>query len=73
MKHLAFEISKQERETNLSLIRRFSKRFRETGILSSAKKAMFQRRKKGKNNRRQSTLRKLQKKQEYEKLMKLGL
>ena len=70
---MAFEIIKQERETNQSLIRRFTKRLRESGILMGAKRAVFHRREKSKKVQRKATLRRLEKRKEYERLVKLGL
>lgn len=67
-----FQITRQERETNQSLIRRFTKRMKESGILTNAKKAAFKRRGKNKNVQKESALRKIQKRAEYEKLEKLG-
>lgn len=69
---MTFEITKQERETNQSLIRRFTKRLRESGILVGVKKAVFHQRKKSKQLRRRVMLRKLQKRKEYERAFKLG-
>ena len=39
IKAKTFEIKKQERETNLSLVRRFTKRVKESGVLRSAKRS----------------------------------
>jgi hypothetical protein len=69
---MAFEILKQERETNQSLIRRFTKRLRESGILVGVKKSVFHHREKSKQVQRRVTLRKLQKRKEYERAYKLG-
>lgn len=69
---MAFEIIKQERETNQSLIRRFTKRLRESGILVGVKKSVFHQREKSKQVQRRVTLRKLQKRKEYERAYKLG-
>jgi len=69
---MAFEIIKQERETNQSLIRRFTKRLRESGILVGVKKSAFHQREKSKQVQRSVTLRKLQKRKEYERAYKLG-
>ncbi|MBI4217460.1 MAG: hypothetical protein HY603_01535, partial [Parcubacteria group bacterium] len=38
---MKFEIKKQERETTLSLIRRFTRRIRESGVLNRARKGRF--------------------------------
>ena len=69
---MAFEIIKQERETNQSLIRRFTKRLRESGILVGVKKSVFHQREKSKQVQRRITLRKLEKRKEYERALKLG-
>ena len=69
---MAFEILKQERETNQSLIRRFTKRLRDSGILVGVKKSTFHQREKSKQVQRRLTLRKLQKRKEYERAYKLG-
>ena len=69
---MTFEILKQERETNQSLIRRFTKRLRESGILVGVKKSVFHQREKSKQVQRRVTLRKLQKRKEYERAYKLG-
>ena len=69
---MTFEIIKQERETNQSLIRRFTKRLRDSGILVGVKKSVFHHRKKSKQVQRRITLRKLEKRKEYERAYKLG-
>lgn len=69
---MTFEITKQERETNQSLIRRFTKRLRESGILVGVKKSVFRQREKSKQLERRVTLRKIQKRKEYERAFKLG-
>ncbi|MDO8577368.1 MAG: hypothetical protein Q7R55_00675 [Candidatus Wildermuthbacteria bacterium] len=67
-----FEIKKQDRETNLSLVRRFTKRVKESGVLRSAKKAMFMARKQSPAKQKSAALRRIVKQKEYEKLFKLG-
>lgn len=67
-----FEIAKQERENNQGLIRRFTRRLKESGILLSAKKTRFRSRPKNETAKKVSTLRRIQKKAEYEKAQKLG-
>lgn len=69
---MTFEIIKQERETNQSLIRRFTKRLRDSGILVGVKKSVFHHREKSKQVQRRVTLRKLEKRKEYERAYKLG-
>jgi hypothetical protein len=68
-----FEIKKQERETNQSLIRRFTKRLRDSGILKAAKKSTFHHREKSGPMQRHIALRKIEKRAEYERTKKLGL
>lgn len=67
-----FEIKKQERETNQALIRRFSKRLRDSGILINAKKSQFRKRAKSTEMRKKAVLRKLEIQKEREKQQKLG-
>lgn len=69
---MAFEIIKHERETNQSLIRRFTKRLRESGILVGAKKSVFRQREKSKPMLRRAALRRLEKQKEYQRALKLG-
>ena len=69
---MKFEIKKNERETNQSLIRRFTKRLKESGILKGAKQGLFKRREKSKELTRTITLRRIIKGKELEKQKKLG-
>lgn len=69
---MKFEIRKNERETNQSLIRRFTKRLKESGILKGAKQGLFKRREKSKEVTRAMTLRRIIKNKESEKQEKLG-
>lgn len=69
---MAFEIIKQERETNQSLTRRFTKRLRESGILMGLKRAAFYQREKSKKMQRKAALRRIEKRKEYERALKLG-
>ena len=70
--HMVLEITKQERETNQSLIRRFTKRLRESRILVGAKKSVFRQKEKSKQIQRRTTLRRLEKQKEYQRSVKLG-
>ncbi|MDP2735408.1 MAG: hypothetical protein Q8P12_04325 [bacterium] len=67
-----FEIKKQERETNQGLIRRFTKRLRDSGILTNAKKSQFRKRVKSTEMRKKAVLRKLEIQKEREQQRKLG-
>lgn len=70
---MTFEIQKKERENNQTLIRRFTKRLRESSILTSAKKSVFRQRQKSSQMQRRIALRRIEKRAEYEKAKKLGL
>jgi len=72
MKNQKFEIKKQERETNQALIRRFTRRLKNSGILINAKKSQFRKRPKSSQMRKRAVLRKLEIRKEYEKKIKLG-
>lgn len=69
---MAFEIKKQDRETSQALVRRFTKRLRDSGILVTAKKSAFRRKGKSKQIQRRTALRKLEKRMEYERAKKMG-
>jgi hypothetical protein len=69
---MTFEIQRQERENNQSLIRRFTRRLRDSGILMTAKKSVFHKREKSGPMQHKATLRKLEKRAEFEKAVKLG-
>ena len=70
---MALEVKKQERETNQSLIRRFTKRVQRSGVLVQARKIRFHKRTKSKKMRRKAALRREQVRTEYEKKKKLGI
>ncbi len=69
---MPLEVKKQNRENNQSLLRRFSKGMQQSGILIRAKKRRFVQRKKSEDMKKKSALRRLEKRDEYEKLKKLG-
>lgn len=69
---MPLEVKKQNRENNQSLLRRFSKGMQQSGILIRAKKGRFVQRKKSEDMKKKSALRRLEKRDEYEKLKKLG-
>jgi len=70
---MVLEVKKQERETNQSLIRRFTKRVQRSGVLVQARKIRFHKRTKSKKMRRKAALRREQVRTEYEKKKKLGI
>lgn len=69
---MALEVKRQPGETSQSLIRRFSKSIRESGILLRARKIQFREKPKSKRAKREAALRREKLKKEYEKLKKLG-
>jgi len=69
---MALEVKKQERETSQSLVRRFTKRMQQSGLLMRARKNRFKRRPKSNQMKKRTALRREELKIEYEKLRKLG-
>lgn len=69
---MPLEIKKEERETSQSLVRRFSKRVKQSGILLRARKNRFQERGKSKNMKKRSALRREEKRKEYETMIKMS-
>ena len=69
---MPLEIKKQDRETSQSLVRRFSRRMKQSGILLSARKSRFFEKEKSKQMKKRSALRKEELRKEYEKMEKLG-
>ncbi|MBD3208119.1 MAG: hypothetical protein GF370_01525 [Candidatus Nealsonbacteria bacterium] len=70
---MALEVKRKEKEDPQSLVRRFSRRLRRSGILSRARKARYLQREKSSKLKKESALRKLDKKKEYKRKKKLGL
>lgn len=66
------EVQKTGSESNLSLLRRFSKRVQGAGILRRVRGIRYQERQQSHLKRKQSALKLLEKKAEYERLAKLG-
>ncbi|MDP2909658.1 MAG: 30S ribosomal protein S21 [bacterium] len=69
---MPLEVKRQERETSQGLLRRFSRRMKQSGILLSARKIRFFERKKSEQMKKRSALRKEQLKKEYEMAEKMG-
>lgn len=70
---MAIEIKRKEGETTRSLIRRFTRRIQQSGILIRARKARFREKEKSKRERRASAIRRTKIARQKEKLRKLGL
>ncbi len=63
---MPLEIKKDNRETSQSLVRRFSKRVKQSGILMRARKNRFKTRNKSEQTQKKSAIRKEQLRKEYE-------
>ncbi|MBI1999450.1 MAG: hypothetical protein HYS74_02240 [Parcubacteria group bacterium] len=66
------EVAKGPSETNLSLIRRFSKRLRSSNTLSKARSLKFFVREQSKQKKRTRALRRIEKRKTIMRLKKLG-
>ena len=69
---MPLKVKRQPRESSQSLIQRFTRKVKKSGILLEAKKRRFWERPKSRQMKKRSALRREQKKKEYEKLKKLG-
>jgi len=71
--YVAIAVKRRNGENTRSLLRRFSRRIQQSGILVRARKARFYEKNKSKREKRASALRREKIKAEKEKLKKLGL
>ncbi len=69
---MTLEVTKQERETSQSLVRRFGRRVQQSGILVRARKTRFRVKIKSRGAQKKAALRREELKKEYKKLRKLG-
>lgn len=69
---MALEVRKLEKETSQSLVRRFTKRIQQSGILLRARKIRFKEREKSEQMKKRAALRREELRKKYEKLAKLG-
>jgi len=69
---MALEIKREGKETPQSLIRRFLRRVKQSGILLEARKNLFLAEKKSENMKKRAALRREELRKKYEKLEKLG-
>lgn len=65
------QVRKKDRESSESLIRRFSRRIQQSGVLMAARKSRFQSSKKTKIKQRQEAMYKVKIRKEIDKLKKL--
>lgn len=66
------QVSKNQNESSANVIRRFTKRMQGSGIIPRMRKIRYYTRTKSENVRREARLKKLAKKELYEKELKLG-
>lgn len=72
MAKTVIEVRKNPNENNSSVLRRFSRRIQESGIIRKAKSARYNLRKESKLKAKKSALKRLSRRKEIEKLKKLG-
>lgn len=72
MAKTVIEVSKNANENNASILRRFSRKVQESGIIQKVKKNRYNERSLSKLKVKQGTLKKLGRRKEIEKLRKLG-
>jgi len=66
------KVTKKERETSQSLIRRFSRDIKKSSLLFRVRKNRFRKRNKSKQMKKRSALRREELRKEYERLKKMG-
>lgn len=72
MAKTVIEIKKNPNENNASVLRRFSRKIQESNIIQKVKGSRYNERKESKLKIKKSTLKRLEKRKENEKLRKLG-
>jgi ribosomal protein S21 len=72
MAKTVIEVKKNPNENNASVLRRFSRRIQESGIIRKVKGARYNLRKESKLKAKKSALKRMGRRQEIEKLKKLG-
>lgn len=72
MAKVIIEVNKNPNENNASIVRRFSRRIQESGIIRKVKGSRYNKRKESKLIVKKSALKRIEKRAEIEKLKKLG-
>ena len=72
MANTVIEVKKNPNENNSSILRRFSRRIQESGIIRKVKGARYNLRKESKLKAKKSALKRMGRRKEIEKLKKLG-
>lgn len=70
---MAVEVKRKPKENVSAMLRRFTRKVQLSGILLSARKTRFQRRKRSRNLRKKDALYRERAKKEREKMERLGL
>lgn len=66
------EVKKKEKETSENLIRRFTRRVQQSGVLMHVRKTRFRNEEKSKQKKREEALYKIKLRKEIDKLKKMG-
>ena len=69
---MVFKLEKQERENSQNLIRRFTKRIKQSGLLMRVRKNRFMVKEKSPQLAKKAALRREELKEEYKELAKMG-
>ena len=72
MAKTVIEVRKNPNENNSSVLRRFSRRIQESGIIRRVKSSRYNERKESKLKVKKSALKRMERRKEIEKLKKLG-
>lgn len=72
MAKTVIEVKKNPNENNASVLRRFSRRVQESGIIRKVKGARYNERQESKLKTKKSALKKMKRRKEVERLKKLG-
>ena len=72
MANTVIEVKKNPNENNSSVLRRFSRRIQESGIIRRVKSSRYNERKESKLKVKKSALKRIERRKEIEKLKKLG-
>lgn len=72
MAQTIIEVKKNPNENNGSVLRRFSRRIQESGIIRRVKSSRYSLRKESKLKTKKSALKKIERRKEIERLRKLG-
>lgn len=69
---MPLETRKKEKESSQSLVRRFSKNIKRSGLLVRARQSRYKKREKSEQMKKKSALRREELREKYQKMKKLG-